>query len=130
MTWSLSVHGGFAAAHRIVGSGGKCESIHGHNFRVVLTVRGENLDGSGMLVDFGVLKEILARVLAPLDHCDLNQCPAFSGKSPSSENIASHVFMEASRELRGRGVRVQSVTVSESETASATYYSNEGREAT
>ena len=125
MTWHLSIKGGFAAAHRIIGCGGKCESIHGHNFRVVLAVQGEKLDDSGMLLDFGILKKVLAKALAPLDHCDLNQCPAFSGMSPSSENIARYVCGVASRELTGTGVLVCSVTVSESETASATYYPEE-----
>lgn len=121
MTWSLSVKGGFAAAHRLIGSGGKCESLHGHNFNVVLTVEGDSLDDTGMLLDFGILKKVLSSVLAPLDHRDLNECQAFSSQSPSSENIARHVCREASRELSGTGVRVRSVTVSESETASATY---------
>ena len=122
MTWRLSVNGGFSAAHRLVGSGGKCESMHGHNFRVVLTVEGERLDGSGMVVDFGVLKGILNSVLSGLDHIDLNENPAFAGNSPSSENIARFIFRETAKELAIPHVQVRSVTVSESDTASATYF--------
>jgi len=122
MTWRLSVSGGFAAAHRLVGSGGKCESLHGHNFRVVLTVEGSRLDSSGMVIDFGVLKGILSSILGGLDHCDLNENPAFSGKSPSSENIAWYIWQETMKNLAAPGVKVWSVTVSESDTASATYF--------
>ena len=122
MTWRLSVSGGFSAAHRLVGSGGKCESMHGHNFRVVLTVEGKRLDGSGMVVDFGVLKKVLNSVLGGLDHTDLNENSAFSGDSPSSENIARYICREAAKELPFPHVQVRSVTVSESDTASATYF--------
>ena len=125
MTWRLSVNGGFSAAHRLVGSGGKCESMHGHNFRVVLTVEGKRPDGSGMIVDFGVLKGILNSVLGGLDHTDLNENPAFSGNSPSSENIARYICRETAKEQAISHVRVRSVTVSESDTASATYFPEE-----
>ncbi len=125
MTWRLSVSGAFAAAHRIVGSGGKCESMHGHNFRVVLTVEGSRLDSSGMVADFGLLKGVLNAILGDIDHCDLNENPAFAGQSPSSENIARYIWKEAVKELAAPGVKVCFVTVSESDTASATYYGEE-----
>jgi 6-pyruvoyltetrahydropterin/6-carboxytetrahydropterin synthase len=128
VTWRLSISGGFAAAHRIVGSGGKCESMHGHNFRVVLDVEGSRLDGSGMLVDFGHLKSVLASVLEGLDHSDLNENPAFSGESPSSENIARYIWREAVNKLSEPGITVRSVTVSESDTAAATYFPEGGME--
>lgn len=125
MTWCLTVSGGFAAAHRLVGSGGKCESLHGHNFNVDLKVEGDQLDRSGMLVDFGILKGILNSVLGGLDHGDLNEHRAFDGTSPSSENIARYIWQEVSRNLNVPGVRIRSVTVSESGTASATYVHEE-----
>jgi 6-pyruvoyltetrahydropterin/6-carboxytetrahydropterin synthase len=99
--------------------------MHGHNFKVVLTVQGNRLDGSGMVVDFGVLKGVLSRVLGTLDHSDLNDNPAFSGTSPSSENIARYICSETEKELDMPHVQVRSVTVCESDTASATYYPEE-----
>jgi 6-pyruvoyltetrahydropterin/6-carboxytetrahydropterin synthase len=117
----LAVRDGFAAAHRLPGSGGRCEGLHGHNFAVELAVEGERLDPvTGMLLDFGVLKGALARILADLDHRDLNALPALGGASPSSENLALHILSRARQELAAHPVTVSSVTVWESEKASAT----------
>lgn len=121
MTYRLSVLDGFAAAHRLEGSGGKCESLHGHNFRVTLEVSGDKLDDAGMLLDFGELKKILKSVLADLDHSDLNEHRAFRGTSPSSENIARFIWSEVSDAIGPGKVKVVAVTVNESETASARY---------
>lgn len=123
MTWRLKVKSGFSAAHRLVGSGGKCESLHGHNFKVELEVEGEELGDAGMLVDFGELKGVLKGVLEELDHHDLNEIGALKGESPSSENIARYIFRQLRKKIQASGVRVHSVTVRESDTASATYYS-------
>jgi 6-pyruvoyltetrahydropterin/6-carboxytetrahydropterin synthase len=125
VTWFLKVKGGFSAAHRLVGSGGKCESLHGHNFKVELEVEGRQLDDTGMVVDFAVLKGTLKCVLDNLDHSDLNEIPAFAGKSPSSENIARYVLQEIESKVSSSGVKVRAVTVSESDTASATYRKEE-----
>ena len=121
MIYRLTVKDGFAAAHRIVGSGGKCESMHGHNFKVVIAVSGSQLGEAGMLMDFGDLKKVLREITGELDHSDLNEHPAFKEASPSSENIAAFIFNRAQAKLDGSNVQVDSVTVAESETASATY---------
>jgi len=121
MTYRLTVKDGFAAAHRIVGHGGKCESMHGHNFKVQMVVSGSQLGEAGMLMDFGDLKKILREITGELDHIDLNEHPVFEGDSPSSENIAAFIFNRAQAKLDGGNVQVDSVTVAESETASATY---------
>lgn len=125
MTWRLKVKSGFAAAHRVVGSGGKCESLHGHNFKVELEVEGHELNCSGMLLDFGILKKILGAVLENLDHRDLNDINALKGKSPSSENIARYILTEVTKRMSAPEVKVRSVTVSESDSASATYFPEE-----
>ena len=121
MTYRLTIKDGFAAAHRLAGSGGKCESLHGHNFGVTLEVAGDRLDETGMLMDFGDLKKILKTVLAQLDHSDLNEHPEFSRSSPSSENIARFIWGKVNEAIDLDTVTVVSVTVKESETASAKY---------
>ena len=121
MTYRLTVKDGFAAAHRIVGHGGKCESMHGHNFKVEMTISGNQLGEAGMLMDFGDLKKILREITGELDHIDLNEHPAFDGVSPSSENIARFIAGRARKQLDGAVVKIDSVTVAESETAIATY---------
>ena len=128
MTYRLSVRDGFAAAHRLTGSGGKCESLHGHNFHVILDIEGDQLDETGMLVDFGELKAVLKDVLAELDHSDLNGHPAFKETSPSSENIARFIWKKVHEAVGTDKLTVASVTVSESDTASAMYEPDKDRE--
>ncbi|MFV2081818.1 MAG: 6-carboxytetrahydropterin synthase [bacterium] len=123
MKYNLLVKGVFSAAHRLMGSGGKCENMHGHNFRVELMVGGNNLGDTGMLIDFADLKETLARILKDLDHSDLNTLEPFREKSPSSESIAEYIFVRAELDLAGFDVKVLSITVAESDTVSATYIS-------
>lgn len=121
VSYLLNVRDVFSAAHRLVGSGGRCETVHGHNFQVTLEVKGQNLNQAGMLVDFGDLKKTLRSTLAELDHSDLNEHPAFSGSSPSSENIARFIWGRVNEVLGSLNVKVASVTVSESDTASARF---------
>jgi len=121
MIYRLRIKDGFAAAHRLAGSGSKCESLHGHNFGVTVEVAGDHLDDTGMLMDFGDLKKILKEVLDQLDHTDLNEHPEFSRSSPSSENIARFIWDKVNDAIDLDTVTVASVTVSESETASAKY---------
>ena len=121
MNYRLTIKDGFAAAHRLAGSGGKCESLHGHNFGVTLEVAGDHLDETGMLMDFGDLKKVLKTVLAQLDHTDLNVHHDFSRSSPSSENSARFIWHKVREAINLDTVTVVSVTVSESETASAKY---------
>ena len=128
MIYRLTIKDGFAAAHRLAGSGGKCESLHGHNFGVTLDVAGDHLDESGMLMDFGDLKKILKTVLAQLDHSDLNEHPEFSRSSPSSENIARFIWHKVNEAIELETVTVVSVTVKESETASAKYEPEKSRD--
>jgi len=89
--YTVRVEATFAAAHFLARYHGKCENLHGHNYRVRVYARGGELDDSGMLVDFGVLKGRLREVLETLDHGCLNDHPAL-GDSPSAERIARYVF--------------------------------------
>lgn len=121
MRYLLVVRDVFSAAHRLAGSGGRCENLHGHNFSVELEVGGDRLDDTGMVIDFTILKDVLRGILTDLDHTDLNSFPAFAGQSPSSERIAQYIFKRAEELLSGMEVEAASVTVSESGNASATY---------
>ena len=48
----VSIEMEFSSAHALRGYRGKCENTHGHNYKVEVHVRGENLDHIGLLVDF------------------------------------------------------------------------------
>jgi 6-pyruvoyltetrahydropterin/6-carboxytetrahydropterin synthase len=91
--FSVRVEDSFAAAHFLSHYHGKCERLHGHNYRVRLWARGEELDEGGMLADFGILKGALRNVTAKLDHTNLNDNPAFDN-DPSAERIAAYIFKE------------------------------------
>jgi 6-pyruvoyltetrahydropterin/6-carboxytetrahydropterin synthase len=101
--YTARVEADFAAAHFLSHYRGKCENLHGHNYRVRLWVRGKELDGGGMLIDFGVLKEILRDIAGELDHRNLNDNPYFQD-DPSAERIARYIFEKALAGFRVRGL--------------------------
>jgi len=120
MTYELSVQADFSAAHNLRQYQGKCERLHGHNWRVDLRLAGERLGDEGMLLDFAEAKQILSDVLDRFDHRYLNEVPPFDRLNPSSENIA-RVISEAVAERLPEGVRVTGVTAWESDRCAATY---------
>ncbi len=120
--FELSVEQQFSAAHQLRGYKGKCEALHGHNWRVQVTVSSNKLDDTGMVIDFTELKEMVSEVISPLDHALLNEVFPFTEINPSSENIAKWIFESMKKKLRKRGVSVTSVTVWEGDSSSATYY--------
>ncbi|MFH1014493.1 MAG: 6-carboxytetrahydropterin synthase QueD [Nitrospirota bacterium] len=122
--FELMVDTTFAAAHRLRGYKGKCEQMHGHNWKVQAHVVAEKLNDIDIAIDFHDLKELLNEVIAPLDHSFLNDIFPFTEKNPSSENIAKWIYDSLNKKLSDEHVQVSAVTVWESETAAATYYEN------
>ncbi len=122
--YEVTIEKTFSAAHALSEIGGKCESLHGHNFTVEVTVAGAELNGQDLLLDFRILKEWTENILDGLDHRFLNEIPPFQGRNPSSENIARFVFDEMKKKLAGTSLTVSKVTVRESDTARATYREN------
>ncbi len=120
--WRLTVRDSFSAAHSLRHYQGKCESVHGHNFQVSLTVAGSELvPGTEFLVDFGALKKALREALAPLDHRFLNEVPPFDVQNVTSENLARHIFLECRKRLERPGLRVIQATVAETPFQEAVY---------
>jgi 6-pyruvoyltetrahydropterin/6-carboxytetrahydropterin synthase len=121
--FEVSVEQTFAAGHALRDYKGKCENVHGHNFKVQVTLEGERLDKTGMLVDFIDVKDKMRAVIAKLDHQFLNDVPPFDIQNPSAENIAVYFCDELSEGLRDTPVpvRIREVKVWETEIQSATY---------
>ena len=119
--YEIKIKAEFAAAHNLREVGGKCESLHGHNFTVEVAVESESLDEGGMVMDFRLLKAKTHAILEALDHCYLNELPVFKGKNPSSENLAAYIFTELSRQVDQGSQRVGWVSVWESDTSQAKY---------
>lgn len=119
--YEITVTTHFSGAHRLRYLQGKCEELHGHNWKVEVTVSSSRLNQEGIVIDFKVLKQKVENVLKSLDHTFLNDLPSFSNLEPSSENIAKYIFGHLKRELKGCSVVLKKVTAWESENACATY---------
>ncbi|MBI5196313.1 MAG: 6-carboxytetrahydropterin synthase QueD [Nitrospirae bacterium] len=120
--YELSVESQFSAAHQLRGYKGKCENLHGHNWRVQISVSAEKLNEIGLAIDFHELKNIVIETLAMLDHVNLNNTFPFTEINPSSENIAKWIYESIRKKLNNDYVKLSAVTVWEAETASATYF--------
>ena len=119
--YELKVITQFAAAHQLRNYIGKCESLHGHNWKVEVILKGEKLNNTGLLIDFKEVKEATYRILEELDHSFLNELPQFKDQNPSSENIAAYIFENLSSKLNNNQIKVSKVTAWESDSASASY---------
>ncbi len=119
--YEVEIITGFCGAHRLREYKGKCERLHGHNYRVLVTARASSPGPGGMVVDFGDLKEAANKVVQRLDHTYLNDVKPFDEIEPSAENIAAFLFKEICRSLEGRGDILYSVSVFESDTSRATF---------
>jgi 6-pyruvoyltetrahydropterin/6-carboxytetrahydropterin synthase len=111
MSWTLKVRDKFSAAHFLKEYKGKCENVHGHTFQVEVAIVVTELDRTGIGFDFTEIKKVLSAALP--DHTLLNEAYAFN---PSAENIARHLYGELKKRYP-----IKSVTVWESDDASATY---------
>ncbi len=120
--YELMVESHFSAAHQLRGYKGKCENLHGHNWRVQVVVSAERLNEIGLVIDFHELRKITNELLSALDHCVLNEIFPFTEINPSSENIAKWVYDSIKKKITNSDINVSSVTVWEAESASATYY--------
>ena len=121
--YTVLVEADFAAAHFLTHYHGKCERLHGHNYRVRLWARGETLDDGGMLVDFGSLKGVLREVVGKLDHQNLNDFKEFDG-DPSAERIAKYLFdrvLQGFVDSGGNGELLWALDVYETPTNMARY---------
>lgn len=119
--YHLTIHTHFAAAHNLINYQGDCENLHGHNWKVEVTVGAKELDKAGLGIDFKILKRDTKTLLEMLDHKYLNELEPFKTVSPSSENIARFLFEKLSETLNNGNVIIEKVNVWESEYACASY---------
>jgi len=120
--YELKITDQFAAAHQLRGIQGGCENLHGHNWKIEVSVAGSRLGSDGLLIDFRAIKRETKSILGTLDHQFLNDLAAFKDTEPSSENIARYLFDSLSERLNTEDVRISRVTAWESDSACATYW--------
>lgn len=101
--FEVRVEDDFAAAHFLKDYHGKCENLHGHNYKVFVHVEGNSLDEGGMLIDFSVLKRELKSVLSCLDHTNLNDIQFFE-QNPSAERIARYIYLKLVENLKEKNM--------------------------
>ncbi len=128
--YEVRVEADFSAAHFLRDYNGKCENLHGHNYKVFAHVRGKNLNEGGMLLDFSKLKSALKKICGTLDHTNLNDIEFFE-QNPSAERIAFFVHEKLVAELGEQGIFLDkknggaylySIDVFETETSRATFF--------
>jgi 6-pyruvoyltetrahydropterin/6-carboxytetrahydropterin synthase len=123
--YEVTVEAGFSSGHYLRNYRGKCENPHGHNYKVRVTLAGRDLDETGLLLDFKLLKQVLRPVIDRIDHQMLNDIEPFIELNPSAENIAHYFYQQTNLQLAemtaGR-VRVKDCTIWETDTTTATYY--------
>lgn len=123
--YEIRVEADFAAAHFLKDYHGKCENLHGHNYKVYAHVRGEVLDDGGMLMDFSILKKNLREICKTLDHTNLNELKDSQGSllfdnNPSAERIATHIYNKLREALEPYLSSIQIDSISDGNSTSKT----------
>jgi 6-pyruvoyltetrahydropterin/6-carboxytetrahydropterin synthase len=120
--FEISVEQTFAAGHALRNYKGKCENVHGHNYRVRVTIEGEQLDANGLLVDFVDVKRLMGGAIEYLDHRFINDLEPFDKINPSAENIAKYFYDRLRAGMKNEApVRIAEIRVWETDTSSAVY---------
>ncbi len=123
--FEVTVERSFAAGHFLRNYKGKCENPHGHNYRVLVTLQGKQLDHAGLLLDFKDLKSVMKDVVNRLDHQMINEVAPFTEINPSAENLAKYFYDETNvllKKVTNERIWVKQVTMFETDTSNATYY--------
>ncbi len=112
----------FSSAHQLRGYKGKCENLHGHNYKIEIFARGRELDKIGLLVDFVELKAAADEVVQYLDHRNINELPPFDEElNPSAENLARYILERVAARVGDERVQIYKVRCYETPTSVATY---------
>ena len=123
--FEITVQSGFSSGHFLRDYYGKCENPHGHNYRVLVTLVGEELEPNGLLLDFKLLKQVMRPAVDYLDHQMINDLKPFDEVNPSAENLARYFYEQTCHqliEMTGGRVRVKDCTLYETDTSFARYY--------
>lgn len=111
----------FCSTHRLTRAGEPLEPLHGHDWRVEVVAAGESLDDVGVVIDFEVLKEVVAGIAAGFHYADMNAHPDLAGLSPSAEVVARYFFERTRQGMGEAGRLLRRVRVWEAPGCSATY---------
>ena len=119
--FEVTVEETFAAGHALRNYHGKCENVHGHNYKIRVTLEGEQLDDAGLLIDFNDVKRVLNEIIDRVDHKFLNDVAPFDTLNPSAENMARWFYEEMAKGLAAAPPRLTEVRIWETDTSIAAY---------
>ncbi len=117
--YEISIEDVFSAAHSIM-AGGAREPMHGHDWRVTVTIAGPSLDADGLLCDFHTVQEAVRSITRGFHQQNLNVTAPFDRTNPTAELVARHIADRLSP-MMPEEARVVSVRVTESPGCAATY---------
>jgi len=120
--YEVKIASSFSSAHSLRDYKGKCEALHGHNWKVEVMVTSSSLDSLGMVIDFSELKKIVNDILGQLDHKHLNDLEYFRSENPSSERIAQYIFGMLKERLPRKECELSRVQVWETPNSCASYH--------
>ena len=123
--YSIKVQSHFSAAHNLRGYKGKCEKLHGHNWKAEVEIHSRQLNDISMVCDFKEIKKKLEKVLQKLDHTYLNKLPYFKKNNPTSEKIAEFIYHNLKKLIKGKNLTLQKISVWETETSCAIFAEEE-----
>ena len=115
--YEIKVRSDFSAAHNLRNYHGKCENLHGHNWKIEALFVYKQLDKNGLAVDFKEVKALLKKALEAFDHSYLNELEGFKKLNPTSENMAKIIFDM----LKKTNKHISSISVWENDNSCATY---------
>ena len=120
--FEIEIDRSFSAAHQLRGYNGDCCKLHGHNYKITVTVRSSELDEIGIALDLKKLKAELDALLAEYDHSNLSELADFQAVNPTSENLARTIYRKISEKMNSGTIRVHRVRVGESDHSAVTYF--------
>jgi len=120
--FELLIEDYFSAAHSLKYYEGRCENMHGHNWKVQVYIESDTLNKVGLVVDFKDMKQALHKFLDIIDHTNLNEVAELGGLNPTSENLAKWLYGRLGKELNSEKVKVTKIRVWESRDAAAAYF--------
>ena len=124
--FEVMIERNFSSAHQLRGYKGKCENLHGHNYKIEIYARGRELNNIGLLVDFVDLKAAADEIVRYLDHRNINELPPFDEElNPSAENLARYILERVAAQVGDERVEVYKVRCFETPTSVATYQVDE-----
>ena len=122
--FEIGVSDEFEAAHSLKGDFGDATRLHGHTYRVEVTIEGSTIDESGIFYDLGRLRSDLRSVLNDLHYRDLNDVEGLAGVNTTAEVIARFIYGRLEPSIREAGVISLGVKVWESPSVFASYREN------